>query len=206
MFDPVEALRNAIKKANTIQPNSALSCLVAEVVAVDDPLNLGRCKVKLQNFTAENNSMAYSTDWCNTITTKVTKGRLPSSLVGTIVLAFPVHQSYETVVVNLNNSLIYNSKDKIPEPCVENLGVQIVIVSAQEAFKSVCLLRNGVYAWVSVCDLKHGHSSGDTQDQDNDTGGDFQVAIEQGIIHDTVFSTATTPYTKESGFTPPVIT
>jgi hypothetical protein len=204
MFDPIERIKNALKKAEVIQPNAAMSCVTAKIVDVLDPLSKGRCKVVLKNFSAANNSIEYSTDWCETVTTKLYKGQLPKMLLGTQVLVFPVNQSYETVVVNLNNKLIY--EDNFPEACKENLGVQIIKVQGQETFCSTCLLRNGKYAWVNQCDFKHGHLSGDSQDQDNDSEGDFQMAVEQGIIHDEVFSTETTNYVKESGFTPPILT
>lgn len=206
MFDPLELLKQSIKKAAAVQPNSALSCLVGEITAVDDPANQGRCKVKLKNFSAQDGSVAYATDWSETLTTRISKGTLPKNLIGKSVLIFPILQSYETVVINISNSLLYTSSDELPVACKENLGVEIIRLSGQEAFKCTCLLRNGQYKWIDTCDLKHGHASGDRQDQDNDTGGNLQVPIEQTVIHDSVFSTATTSYEKESGFTPPILT
>jgi hypothetical protein len=205
MFDPLDILKQAIKKAQAIQPNSAVSCAVAEITDVNDPLDLGRCKVKIANFTAQNGSIAYNTDWCNTLTNSISKGKLPKSLLGKTALAFPINQSYETVVVNVSNSLIYAEGESLPLADVNNLGVRLIQLTGLEAFTMTCLLRNGVYAWIASCDLKHGHASGDTQDQDNDTGGDFQMSVEQLPIHDTVFSTAVTPYVAESGFTPPLL-
>lgn len=204
MFDPLERIKTALRKAEVIQPNSAMSCVIAEVVDVADPLSIGRCKVLLRNFSSADGFINYTTDWCETITTRLYKGQLPKTLLGTKALVFPVNQSYETVVVNLSNRLVYQSD--LPEACKENLGVQVIKLLGQEAFCSTCLLRNGKYAWINQCDFKHGHVSGDTQDQDNDSGGDFQMAIEQGVIHDEVFSAETTPYVKESGFTPPILT
>jgi hypothetical protein len=205
LFDPISVIKSALQKAQTIQPNAAMSCVLGEVVSVSDPENKGRCKVRLQNFTAQDNSVSYATDWSETMTNRVGKGLLPHTLIGRMVLVFPVLQSYETVAVNISGSLVYDSSDTLPEPCQENLGTQIIRLSQQEAFCSICLLRNGQYQWIDTCDLRHGHATGDTQDQDNDTGGDFQVPVEQGVIHDSVFSTATTPYEAESGFTPPIL-
>jgi hypothetical protein len=205
LFDPLAVIKSAIHKAQAIQPNAAMSCVLGEVVSVSDPENKGRCKVRLQNFTAQDNAVSYATDWSETTTNRINKGRLPETLLGKLVLVFPVMQSYETVAVNISGSLVYNSTETLPEPCLENLGAQVIRLSAQEAFCSVCLLRNGQYKWVDTCDLKHGHATGDTQDQDNDTGGDFQSPVEQGVIHDSVFSTVTTPYEIESGFTPPIL-
>lgn len=206
MFDPLDLIKRALKNAQNIKPNDALSCIIGEIADIEDPENKGRCKVKLPNFTAENDSISFTTDWSNTITTKVFNGKLPKSLIGQTALVFPVMQSYELVVVNISNCLIYGSLEKLPKAGVENLGVQVIELNGQEAFFSTCLLRNGVWAWVSQCDLKHGHASGDSQDQNNDTGGDFQASIEQGVIHDNVFSTAVINYEKESGFTPNILT
>jgi hypothetical protein len=206
MFDSLDLIKTALKKAQAIQPNAAASCVLAEVIAVDDPLEKGRCKVRLDNFTAADGSIAYSTDWCQTITTSISNGRLPKSLVGKKVLAFPINQSYESVVVNVNNSLVYTESDVLPKASVENLGIKIIRIVGSEAFTTTCLLRNNTYAWVDCCDLKHGHATGDTQDQDNDTGGDFQTSIEQLPIHDSVFSTAVNPYVPDSGFLPPILT
>ena len=50
MFDALELLKQAIKKAQAIQPNAAASCVIAEITDIEDPLNLGRCKVKIANF------------------------------------------------------------------------------------------------------------------------------------------------------------
>lgn len=206
MFDPIDLIKTALKKAQTIQPNAAASCVVAEIIAVDDPQELGRCKVRLDNFTAADGSIAYSTDWCQTITTSISNGKLPGSLIGKRVLAFPINKSYESIVVNLNNSLVYSELDLLPKASAENLGVKIIRTVGSEAFTTTCLLRNNTYTWVDCCDLKHGHATGDTQDQDNDTGGDFQAGIEQLPIHDSVFSTAVNPYVRESGFLPPILT
>lgn len=206
MFDPLDLIKIALKKAQTIQPNAAASCVVAEITDVDDPLERGRCKVRLDNFTAADGSIAYSTDWCQTVTTSISNGKLPRSLVGKKVLVFPINQSYESVAVNINNSLVYTESDVLPGASAENLGVKIIRTVGSEAFTATCLLRNNVYAWIDSCDLKHGHATGDTQDQDNDTGGDFQASIEQLPIHDSVFSTAVSPYIPESGFLPPLLT
>lgn len=206
MFDPIDSIKKALKNAQTIEPNAAASCVVAEITDVDDPLEKGRCKVRLDNFTAANGSIAYSTDWCETITTQISNGKLPKSLIGKKVLAFPVNKSYESIVVNLNNSLVYSELDLLPKASVENLGVKVIRTKGSEAFTTTCLLRNNVYAWIDSCDLRHGHATGDSQDQDNDTGGDFQSSIEQLPIHDSVFSTAITPYVPESGFFPPILT
>lgn len=206
MFDPIDLIKLALKKAQTIQPNAASSCVIAEITDVNDPQELGRCKVRLDNFTAVDGSISYGTDWCQTITTSISNGKLPKSLVGKKVLAFPINQSYESVVVNVNNSLVYTESDVLPRASAENLGVKIIRAVGSEAFTATCLLRNNTYTWVDCCDLKHGHATGDTQDQDNDTGGDFQAGIEQLPIHDSVFSTAVTAYVPESGFLPPILT
>ena len=183
-----------------------VSCVQAVITDVSDPLNNGRCKVQLRNFTAADSSISYVTDWCSTITTTVFKGQLPKLLVGKKVLAFPINQSYEQLAINLSSPLVYGEGEVLPEPGLDNLGLKIIRVNGPEAFCSVCLLRNGVYAWIDNCDLRHGHATGDTQDQDNDSGGDFQMSIEQLVTHDSVFSTAINPYIANSGFVPSILT
>ena len=66
MFDPIETIKTALKKAQAIQPNAAISCLQATITDVKDPLNQGRCKVQLRNFAAANSSISYVSDWSNT--------------------------------------------------------------------------------------------------------------------------------------------
>ena len=204
MIDPLEILKSAIKKAQTIRPNAALPCIVATITDINDPLLQGRCKVSLYNFSSPS-GQSFQTDWCDTLTLKIAKGLLPKNLIGKSVLAFPIMESYENIAVNLGRPLIYSSDENLPEACLENLGVNITVLGKTESFATVCLLRNGKFSWIKQCDLLHGHATGDSQAQDPDTSFDFQKDVEQEPIHSTVFSTAVTNYIPNTGFLPPLL-
>jgi hypothetical protein len=203
MFDPLENVKELLRKAAHVNKNAALNCLQGEIVNISDPLKEGRCQIRLINFSST--ECTYASDWSLVLSNRVYKGLLPKSILGKQVLVFPVNNSYEELQVNLHGPLIYSNNEELPIPCLENLGVKIIILTEKEAYNSVCLLRNGEYVWEAMCPLKHGHSSGDTQDQARDAGGDLEMPIEQGAINDEVFGTSVTPYIKNSGTLPPIL-
>lgn len=202
MFDPIENVKELLRKAAHVNKNASLNCVQGEIVSVSDPDKKGRCQVRLINFSSSEQS--YISDWSKTLGNTVQQGLLPQSLIGKTVLVFPISNSYEELTININSALIYDVNEELPEPSKKNLGLKIIVVSASEAFDVTCLLRNGSYIWENTCPLKHGHEGGDTQEQFRDSGGDMEMPIEQLAINDKVFATGVIPYSK-NGALPPII-
>lgn len=206
MFDPIDRVKLLLRNAAYVQPNAALNCTPATIVNINDPSRTGKCQVELYNFKAADNSISYASDWSAVLGLTINDGLLPKSLIGRQVLAFSVNNSYEQLLISLQTPLVYSADEALPTPSFENLGLEVITSGGTEAFKTICILRNGVYAWEKLSPLFHGHADGDTQQQFRDSRGDLEMPIDQLAISDKVFATTVSTYSKNSGNLPPILT
>ena len=203
MFDPLDRFKDILRKADQVSINDAQSAVYAVISDVNDPEAKGRCKVALENFSSLNGRIAYSTDWSECIGIRIGEGRLPKNIVGTPVLAIPIHNSYENVVVQLAAPLIYEGRDQLPVPSARNLGLRVIQLGTSESFELIVQLRNGTFIWETTGPLKHLHKSGDTMQQPRDVGGDYEFPIPAEATDDVICITSVKPYIRESKAFPP---